>query len=76
MLTVADTGPGVPGPDPMQAFRRGWSTKAAVEGATGGRGLGLALVVQSVERLGGSIEVDGPPGARFTVRLPIPGEQP
>ena len=45
-------------------------------GATGGRGLGLALVVQSVERLGGSIEVDGPPGARFTVRLPIPGEQP
>jgi len=76
VLTVADTGPGVPGPDPMQAFRRGWSTKAAAEGATGGRGLGLALVVQSVERLGGSIEVDGPPGARFTVRLPIPGEQP
>ena len=31
-------GPGVPGPDPMQAFRRGWSTKAAAEGATGGRG--------------------------------------
>ena len=29
-----------------------------------GRGLGLALVRQSVERLGGSIEVGGPPGAR------------
>ena len=27
VLTVADTGPGLPGPDPVQAFRRGWSTK-------------------------------------------------
>ena len=75
VLSVADTGPGVPGPDPLEAFRRGWSTKDGLGGAPGGRGLGLALVAQSVERLGGSIEVEGPPGARFTVRLPLPREQ-
>ncbi|HET7475897.1 MAG TPA: sensor histidine kinase [Dermatophilaceae bacterium] len=68
VLTVSDTGPGLPGPDPMAAFRRGFSTKAAA----GGRGLGLALVTQSVRRLGGTIEVTGPPGARFDVRLPVP----
>jgi two-component system, CitB family, sensor kinase len=76
VLTVTDTGPGVPGPDPVQAFRRGWSTKGDQGAPPGGRGLGLALVAQSVERLGGSIEVAGPPGARFTVRLPAPGGQP
>ncbi len=76
VLTVTDTGPGVPGPDPVQAFRRGWSTKGDGGGTPGGRGLGLALVAQSVERLGGSVEVAGPPGARFTVRLPVPGGQP
>ncbi|MFG1952908.1 ATP-binding protein [Micromonospora sp. NPDC048830] len=50
------------------AFRRGWSTKST------GRGLGLALVGQVVQRYGGRAEVgrsvDG--GTLFTVRLPVP----
>ena len=36
----------------------------------GRRGIGLALVAQTVDRLGGTLSVSGPPGARFTVRLP------
>ena len=69
VLSVADSGPGLP-PDAVDAaFRRGYSTKA--DGGAGRRGIGLALVAQSVSRLGGSMEVSGPPGARFTVRLPV-----
>jgi sensor histidine kinase regulating citrate/malate metabolism len=69
VLSVADSGPGLP-PDAVdQAFRRGFSTKE--QGSAGRRGIGLALVAQSVNRLGGVLEVSGPPGARFTVRLPL-----
>ncbi|WP_344131465.1 sensor histidine kinase [Pedococcus bigeumensis] len=69
VLSVGDSGPGLP-PDAVdQAFRRGFSTKE--QGSAGRRGIGLALVAQSVARLGGQMEVSGPPGARFTVRLPV-----
>lgn len=70
VLEVWDTGPGVPAGASRQVFERGWSTKA--DGSAGRRGIGLALVSQTVARLGGSLEVDGPPGARFTVMLPLP----
>ena len=69
VLSVADSGPGLP-PDAVdEAFRRGFSTKE--QGSAGRRGIGLALVAQSVARLDGLLEVSGPPGARFTVRLPL-----
>jgi sensor histidine kinase regulating citrate/malate metabolism len=69
VLTVSDSGPGLPPEAVELAFRRGFSTKE--QGSAGRRGIGLALVAQSVSRLGGSMEVAGPPGARFTVRLPV-----
>ncbi|WP_141846768.1 sensor histidine kinase [Humibacillus xanthopallidus] len=69
VLDVSDTGPGLPPGAVEDAFRRGWSTKEA--GGAGRRGIGLALVAQTVERLGGQLSVSGPPGARFTVRLPV-----
>ncbi|MFI2615525.1 ATP-binding protein [Streptomyces sp. NPDC018584] len=66
LLRVRDTGPGV---DPAQretVFERGWSTKAAA-----GRGLGLALVRQTVTRDGGTLTVRESPegGAEFEVVL-------
>ncbi|RKT80046.1 sensor histidine kinase regulating citrate/malate metabolism [Terracoccus luteus] len=70
VLVVADSGPGLPPGAADEVFRRGFSTKA--DGVAGRRGLGLALVAQSVARLGGRLEVGGPPGAVFTVRLPAP----
>lgn len=69
VLSVADTGPGLPPDAVEEAFRRGFSTKE--QGSAGRRGIGLALVAQSVSRLGGEMEVTGPPGACFTVRLPL-----
>ena len=68
-LTVADTGPGLPAPDRELAFERGTTSKPASGPA--GRGIGLALVWQTVDLLGGRIEVSEPPGATFTVTLPV-----
>ncbi|MER7014669.1 sensor histidine kinase [Saccharopolyspora sp. NPDC000359] len=64
LVRVADNGPGVDPATAQRLFERGWSTKEA------GRGLGLALVGQSVRRHRGSIEVTSDGGAVFTVRLP------
>jgi sensor histidine kinase regulating citrate/malate metabolism len=62
LLKVADTGRGL---NDMAAFERGWSTK------DGSRGLGLALVGQTVRRYGGTIELGHDVGAVFTVHLPF-----
>ncbi|WKX72999.1 sensor histidine kinase [Streptomyces sp. XD-27] len=71
VLTVADTGPGVPADRRDLVFTEGWSTKEPP--AHRKRGIGLALVRRLAERQGGSARVDGRdggPGARFTVVLP------
>ncbi|MFF7931921.1 ATP-binding protein [Streptomyces sp. NPDC007940] len=73
VLRVSDTGAGV---DPAHAeavFQRGFSTKPA---GPGGRGLGLALVRQTVNRCKGTLtvaEAEGG-GAEFEVRLPLTNE--
>ena len=73
VLTVADTGPGLRPGAVDEVFRRGYSTKEGTPERR--RGLGLALVAQAVQRAGGSLDVGGPPGAVFTVRLPVGGRR-
>ncbi|GLW07824.1 histidine kinase [Microtetraspora sp. NBRC 13810] len=51
LIRVEDSGPGLGEQAAKDAFRRGWTTKGD------GRGLGLAMVGQTVRRLGGTIEV-------------------
>lgn len=73
-LTVHDSGPAI---DPIAAegmFRHGYTTKPGSRG----RGIGLALVRQSVGRLGGTLAVNGRRGAKFEVFLPagtLPGKE-
>ncbi|GAB2826774.1 sensor histidine kinase [Streptomyces chlorus] len=72
ILRVSDTGPGVD-PDHTEAvFQRGFTTKPSGPGGRG-RGLGLALVRQAVNRHGGTLTVTSEEGsgARFEVRLPL-----
>lgn len=74
VLEVADSGPGLPEAGVDAVVRRGFSTKG--EGRAGRRGIGLALVAQTIDRLGGTLDVTGPPGARFVVSLPlVPSEE-
>lgn len=66
-ISVEDSGPGID-PDAVEdVFRHGFSTKAP---GPFGRGLGLALVRQAVQRLGGSMTITSPAGALFRVTLP------
>ncbi|MET0422722.1 MAG: sensor histidine kinase, partial [Actinoplanes sp.] len=67
LVRVSDTGPGIAERDVTSAFQRGWSTKDH------GRGLGLSLVRQVVDRHGGSYDVAAAPGggAVVTVRLAV-----
>lgn len=67
-ITVEDSGPGID-PDAVEdVFRHGFSTKAP---GPFGRGLGLALVRQAVQRLGGTMTITSPAGALFRVTLPV-----
>jgi sensor histidine kinase regulating citrate/malate metabolism len=72
-IRVEDSGPGVPEEAVPHLFERGWSTKDTVDAPPKGlgRGLGLALVAQAVDRNGGSITVRPGPGAQFSVSLPV-----
>ncbi|MEV3874823.1 sensor histidine kinase [Streptomyces sp. NPDC049906] len=68
LLRVSDSGTGVDPAHGEAIFDRGWTTKSA-----SGRGIGLALVRQTVQRYGGTLTVGRPPsgGAEFTVALPL-----
>lgn len=65
-VVVEDSGPGIAPGDAEKVLERGWSTKA-----TSGRGVGLALVAQTVRRHGGHIAVSGSDlgGACFRVSI-------
>lgn len=59
LLRVSDNGPGLDPAHAEDAFRRGWSTKAAEPGA---HGLGLALVRQAARRAGGTVTAESGTG--------------
>ena len=69
MISVADSGPGVPEHLREEIFARGVTSKPDVPG---GRGIGLALVRLVTAQHGGTVEVSDAPagGALFVVRLP------
>lgn len=67
VIEVSDSGPGVDPAAGTDILRHGYSTK---EPGAHGRGLGLALVRQTVNRLGGTLTIGRRCGAVFTVTLP------
>ena len=69
---IADTGPGIPAEELPRAFERFHLRDRLGRGSAGGAGLGLAIVRELTEAMGGEVSVESPPGegARFRVRLP------
>jgi two-component system CitB family sensor kinase len=67
-VRVHDSGPGVDPAIVDEIFRDGFTTKVAT--GAGRRGLGLALVSQTVRRRGGHVSVENDGGAVFTVFIP------
>ena len=71
-LSVSDQGPGIPPEQIPHAFERFRLRERAGRGSPDGAGLGLAIVRELTEAMGGSAGVENLParGARFSVRLP------
>jgi len=66
LISVADTGPGIPQAIEGQLFQ-----SFVTMGKAGGTGLGLAIVKKIVEEHGGTVSVrSSPAGATFEIRLP------
>ena len=73
VLTVQDTGIGIPPEDLPHIFDRFYRVDKARSRQSGGTGLGLSIVRQMVQLHGGAIHVDSAPekGSVFTVTLPV-----
>ncbi len=72
MVTVTDTGMGIPGRDLGRIFERFYRVDVARSRQTGGTGLGLAIVKHVAERHGGKVTVKSLLGEGSTFRLVVP----
>jgi two-component system sensor histidine kinase BaeS len=70
-VSVSDQGPGIPAAEIPRAFER-FHLRSRTGGSPDGAGLGLAIVRELSEAMGGGAAVENMDGggARFTVRLP------
>lgn len=71
-VVVSDQGPGVPEEERARIFTRFYRGSGEAEMRSRGVGIGLSVVAELVQRLGGAVEVGEAPGggARFRVELP------
>jgi signal transduction histidine kinase len=69
VIEVADEGPGIAPEHREKIFQRFYRVDAARARAEGGVGLGLAIVKWSVERMGGTVELESEVGRGSTFRI-------
>jgi len=73
LVSVADRGHGIAPDDLAHIFEPFYRGRAAVEQQIRGNGIGLSLVQQLLQALGGRVSVQSAPGqgAKFTLHLPV-----
>jgi two-component system, OmpR family, phosphate regulon sensor histidine kinase PhoR len=78
LFWVLDHGIGIAPNDTTRIFERFYQVDSSSTRTFRGAGLGLSLVQELVQRLGGSINVESSPGegSRFTVTLPLRAPEP
>ena len=76
MIEVADEGPGMATEDAARVFERFWRADPSRDRASGGAGLGLAIVAAIADAHGGRAEVQTAPGEGATFRVYLPRTAP
>ncbi len=71
-FAIQDTGPGIPPEHIAHVFERFYRADPSRARATGGAGLGLAIVQALVTMHGGDVSVESPPGQGATFRFTLP----
>ncbi len=71
-LTVRDTGPGISKQEQAQVFERFQRVESAERRGVAGAGIGLALVREAAEALGGRVELQSGPGEGSCFRVFLP----
>jgi len=76
LVSVADTGPGIPDKDVGRVFERFYTVERSRSRRSGGTGLGLAIAREIVEAHGGRIWASRAPegGALFSFTVPLVSE--
>jgi signal transduction histidine kinase len=72
VVQVRDTGEGIAAEDLPRIFERFYRSGPARDRDGGGAGLGLALVKELTEAMGGTVSVESQPGAGSTFTLHLP----
>ena len=76
VVSVEDTGYGIPPEDQNKIFERFYRVKDANTRHIVGTGLGLPIVKKVVEEMGGRIELESEPGKGSTFTVSLPAVQP
>jgi two-component system, OmpR family, sensor kinase len=75
VLEVADRGPGLSPEQAERAFEPFYRSDPSRDRATGGAGLGLAIVAAIAKAHGGTVRLDATPGGGATFRVLIPRDE-
>ena len=71
-IAVSDTGPGIPGKALKKVFDDFYRVDNALTRATGGTGIGLALVKKFILAMEGQVHAANNPGPGCTITLSLP----